>query len=689
MNMRNNLQKESRSSIKRRFLIFSILFFISIVVIGTIAFTFSMGQIVHRNAAHELSNLVKSKQLQLEKQLDHEIVLALKMADSPLIQHYFQNPSDPILEKLAFEEFAGYRKAFANNNIFWINDADKKYYFGNEHQYTLDPSAPTSTWYTELITNPIIYQLDVDTNLTTKQILLWIDVKVKNGGTTTGLVGTGIDITSFINSLYKDVDLDISFYFFNDVYEITGAKNQALIFEKKTITDQLGDLGVTISKSAKTLSNTKPTEILSFDDAICIINEIPSLDWYIVGIMPITKSMYIKSSMTVLFCVMLFILFLVFVIFDRFIFHTLNPLKELEQVAVALTNMNFNVDIKNIRNDEVGNIQKALLRTRDNLKKAIDELNVHIFNMASNSERMQTIITESSKGLNNITGSMNSMRSETNVQEESVKQTSNAISQIVKSIGILNQVVSSQSTHITSSSSAIEEMVANIASIRSVVENVSKTTDTLSLSSSKGHTMLLKLVDEIKHIQEQSATLQNANKTISDIAAKTNILAMNAAIEAAHAGEAGKGFAVVASEVRKLAELSSKESESISDEILKIEQTINQINSVSKETVIAMETIFTEIKSVDESLSIVNYAIEEQSAGGSQILSGLQSIQDMTCRVQDSAEMIDKQSDAICKEMDKLHQISENVTKRAREVDFASSGIASILENSKPTRQQV
>jgi methyl-accepting chemotaxis protein len=278
---------------------------------------------------------------------------------------------------------------------------------------------------------------------------------------------------------------------------------------------------------------------------------------------------------------------------------------------------------------------------------------------------------------------MEAIQTETDVQDQSVVQTSGAIDKIISSIDSLDNAVYTQAAHITESSAAIEQMVANIASIRAVVAGTKKTTATLSKSSESGHKMLIKLAEQVSRMYEQSATLQNANKTIADIAGQTNILAMNAAIEAAHAGESGKGFAVVAGEIRKLAELSGKESAAISAEIKKLEQAIEQIGTVSNETVGAMDTIFTEINSMDASFAVASNAVEEQAAGGSQILIALKTIQDMTEQVRDGAGMIQSQSGSIHTEMEKLQRISQEVTGRVKEVRTASRNIGSLLEDAK------
>ena len=421
------------------------------------------------------------------------------------------------------------------------------------------------------------------------------------------------------------------------------------------------------------------------DEVFIYTSRIPNTDWVLVSTTPV-KTIFAEVNAMIARLILIGLGLLaaaaaLSVVFTRKMLTV--PIRELERIAEALADMDFSVDIQKFRPDEIGNIQQALIRIRDSLRKAIDELNDHLLKAVAIGKQLNMVIMESSESLGVINGSLDVMEHETWDQMASVARPSNAIEEIAGSIDSLNTAVYTQAAHIGESSAAIEQMVTNIGSIRTVVGKVGKTTGALGKSSAAGHTMLTKLAEEVFRMHEQSATLQNANKTIADIAGQTNILAMNAAIEAAHAGESGKGFAVVAQEIRKLAELAGKESEGVSAEIKKLEQAIERIGGVSQETVAAMDTIFTTIKDLDGSFGVVNNAVDEQSTGGAQILAALKTIQDMTGQVREGTETIRRQSGSIHAEMEKLRRTSEEVTGRAHEVRIAGGSIASFLEKAK------
>jgi len=410
---------------------------------------------------------------------------------------------------------------------------------------------------------------------------------------------------------------------------------------------------------------------------------IPHTDWILVSTIP-TSVVYAETNKLILRLIILSLAMLAGVVIISVVFTNRMltiPLKGVLQVTEALAIMDFTIDIKKFRTDEIGDIQHALIEIRDSLHSSINSLQDHLTKSEDESKKLNTIIVDSFGALEAIFANIDVMDTKVKSQMKSVQNATSSATDIHHNSEDFEKIVQNQAAFIVESSSAIEQLAGLINTIRLVVDSTNETNKTLSSSSETGQRMLFKLTEELHQITEQSETLLKANNAIMDITAQTNILAMNAAIEAAHAGEAGKGFAVVAGEVRKLAELSGKESESISAQIKKMEQTIIKIDNVSKETVSAMNIIFNMIKTLDTSFAKVNHAVDEQASGSARTLSILKNVQKMTGDVKTGAEAMNKRSAEIHNYMEKLREISTEVTEKVTEVRSSSASIASLLDN--------
>ncbi|MDR3338400.1 MAG: methyl-accepting chemotaxis protein [Treponema sp.] len=356
------------------------------------------------------------------------------------------------------------------------------------------------------------------------------------------------------------------------------------------------------------------------------------------------------------------------------------PIKEVLASADSLAKGNFGITIKCTRKDEIGAVQDALAAIKESLKATIGDITNQHKGQQNISQNLNGSIADSSSGLEVITRSMDSAQRKTDNQLESVARTSEAVDGIIRHIQSLEGAVDSQGETIEESSRTIEQMVKDTESVRSVVKQVNETTGNLSRASGESRKMINNLTEELSRIQEQSGFLEEANTTLGNIASQTNILAMNAAIEAAHAGEAGRGFAVVAQEIRKLAESSNKESSSISDEIKKMRNGIAAIRTVSDATVNTMQGMFTEVTDMQASFASVTSAVEAQAANGARILGALSALQETAQQVRSGSDEIQKESDLIYSTVEQLKNISRDVNASVLDVQKACQGIAVSLE---------
>jgi methyl-accepting chemotaxis protein len=213
------------------------------------------------------------------------------------------------------------------------------------------------------------------------------------------------------------------------------------------------------------------------------------------------------------------------------------------------------------------------------------------------------------------------------------------------------------------SSSAIEEMTANIHSVTQTLVENSKNIGILEDASENGKTGLELVAQEIQGIAHDSEGLLEINSVMNNIASQTNLLSMNAAIEAAHAGESGKGFAVVADEIRKLAESSGQQSKTTAAMLKKIKASIDNITKSSNDVLSRFGAIGSGVKTVSAHEQNILKAMEEQETGGKQVLESISRLRDITRLVLKGSDDMAKSGEILVRETDEFIKTSQEAAK--------------------------
>jgi methyl-accepting chemotaxis protein len=240
--------------------------------------------------------------------------------------------------------------------------------------------------------------------------------------------------------------------------------------------------------------------------------------------------------------------------------------------------------------------------------------------------------------------------------------------QITVNIDKLSDHVDRQGESVSQSSSAIEEMLANIQSVtQTLIKNSDNVKDLID-ASEVGRTGLQEVAADIQEIARESEGLLEINAVMQNIASQTNLLSMNAAIEAAHAGEAGKGFAVVADEIRKLAENSGEQSKTISAVLKKIKDSIDKITKSTNSVLNKFEAIDNGVRTVSEQEENIRSAMEEQGAGSKQILDAIGQLHDATQLVKNSSSEMREGSRQVIHESKNLELVTQEITNGMNEM---------------------
>ena len=319
-------------------------------------------------------------------------------------------------------------------------------------------------------------------------------------------------------------------------------------------------------------------------------------------------------------------------------------------------------------NDEVTDLSEYFNETIAKIGASIQQVGINSNTMEEIGNELASNMTETASAVNEISANIDGVKQQAMTQAASVTETAATIEEIVRTIKQLNSSIETQAANVAQSSSSVEEMVANIASIGQTLGKTDDVIKSLTTATGDGKATLVTSNTVTQKIAEESGSLMEASSVIQHIASQTNLLAMNAAIEAAHAGEAGKGFAVVADEIRKLAEESSMQGKTITATLKTLSGEIETLSASSKTVEEKFNAIFSLAEQVKEMSASLTEAMREQENGSKEVLTAIKSINTVTIEVQAGSEEMLKGGEGVAEKMQKLDSLTRVITESMNEM---------------------
>ena len=651
---------------KKLILIFGFLIGAASVIEGLLAIRTARKAVTEKVETHLID-----KATDVAEVIDGRVIAFWQFLEGIARMPAFRDPAVSYTQKSALLD----KEAAFNQDILELNIADTKGTLYLTDGSTTDiaslawfKKAGSNRYFSEPFMSPVLHQF---------VIAVTVPITDDTGTYTSTLVAliSGTYVCTFI----KDIAVGETGYAY-----ILGETGTVIAHKDTSIVEQMWN-NEEKAKTDKSLQSTAAFEkkAVEIDDPsvefydyqgitkIASYATMKTTDWTIIITAPKDEFMgTVHSLQTSMIIIGAFIL-IIAIILTYFVARAI--IKPIQTAVSALQNIaqgegDLTVRLPVHGNDEITDMAEYFNETIEKIGVSIQQVGVNSNTMEEIGDELASNMTETASAVNEISANIDGVKQQAMTQAASVTETAATIEEIVRTIKQLNNSIETQAASVAQSSSSVEQMVANIASMGQTLGKTDDVIKTLTTATGDGKATLVTSNTVTQKIAEESGSLMEASSVIQHIASQTNLLAMNAAIEAAHAGEAGKGFAVVADEIRKLAEDSATQGKTITATLKTLSGEIETLSASSKTVEEKFNAIFTLAAQVKEMSARLTEAMREQENGSKEVLTAIKNINMVTTEVQAGSEEMLKGGEGVAQEMRKLDDLTRIITESMNEM---------------------
>lgn len=363
-------------------------------------------------------------------------------------------------------------------------------------------------------------------------------------------------------------------------------------------------------------------------------------------------------------------------------YETINHIDDLREKGDLVTRLSIGSF------DDFGVVMTSMNNLMDFLKESLSALKIENLKVGQGAENLLIVTQSSTAGMEQVISSFENMYSENEEKDRLLESARVSIDKLNSDALKVSQHMEDQAEAEQRNAASITEMVSNINSITELIQKAQVLSNLLSESSVAGASEVEKTQAVIESIKDKSKKMIEVVRVIQDVASQTNLLAMNAAIEAAHAGNAGSGFSVVADEIRKLAENTQSQTKNINELITEIAASIEEGSTSMTDT----KTMFTKIREgISDQSNVVNEisnTMEVQSSSANNVLSMTNQISNQITEVNHLIKNQANYTEEIKSGIEDIVNLSGSVNSAMNESETVIKDFAESIETVKEKAQE-